>query len=73
MERRLPEIFGRRVNGYVQEPHLSIGSEAQLMKALTMMEHHHTSYLFVVDAGICRGTLTIQGIAQWAMHFEDGA
>ena len=73
MERRLPEIFGHRVDGYVQEPHPSIGSEAQLMKALTMMEHHDTSYLFVVDAGVYRGTLTIQGIAQWMVHFEDGA
>ena len=68
MERRLPEIFGHRVDGYVQEPHPSVGSEAQLMKALTMMEHHDTSYLFVVDAGVYRGTLTHPG--HWAV---DGA
>ena len=30
------------------------------MKALTMMEHHDTSYLFVVDAGVYRRTLTTQ-------------
>ena len=45
----------------------------RIMKALTMMEHHDTSYLFVVDAGVYRGTLTIQGIGQWMVHFEDGA
>ena len=43
------------------------------MKALTMMEHHDTSYLFVVDADIYRRTLTTQGIAAWMVHFEDGA
>ena len=42
------------------------------MKALTMMEHHDTSYLFVVDAGVYRRTLTTQGIAAWMVHFEDG-
>ena len=73
LERRLPEIFDHRVEDYVQEPHPSIGPEAQLMKALAMMEHHDTSYLFVVDAGVYRGTLTIQGIAAWMAHFEDGA
>lgn len=73
MERRVPAILDHRIEGYVQEPHPSIGSEAQLMKALAMMEHHDTSYLFVVDAGVYRGTLTIQGIAAWMAHFEDGA
>ena len=73
MERRVPATLDHRIEGYVQEPHPSIGSEAQLMKALAMMEHHDTIYLFVVDAGVYRGTLTIQGIAAWMAHFEDGA
>ena len=66
-----PDFGG--AEGFVQEPHPSIGSGTQLMKALAMMEHHDTSYLFVVDAGVYRGTLTIQGIAAWMAHFEDGA
>ena len=73
LERRLPEIFGHRVEDYVQEPHPSIGPEAQLMKALAMMEYHDTSYLFVTDAGTYRGTLTIQGIAAWMVHFEEAS
>lgn len=73
LERRVPAILDHRIEDYVQEPHPSIGSETQLMKALAMMEYHDTSYLFVVDAGVYRGTLTIQGVAAWMAHFEDGA
>ena len=73
MERRLPAIFDRGVEEYVQEPHASIHSDTQLMKALAVMEHHDTSYLFVVDEGVYRGTITIQGIAAWMVHFDGGA
>ena len=70
MERRLPEVFGHRVEDYVQEPHASIPSDTQLMKALAIMEHYDTSYLFVIDDGAYRGTLTIQGIAAWMARFD---
>ena len=70
MERRLPEVFGHRVEDYVQEPHASIPSDTQLMKALAIMEHYDTSYLFVIDDGAYRGTITIQGIAAWMARFD---
>ena len=70
MERRLPEVFGHRVEDYVQEPHASIPSDTQLMKALALMEHYDTSYLFVIDDGVYRGTITIQGIAAWMAGFD---
>lgn len=72
MERRLPEVFGHRVEDYVQEPHASIPSDTQLMKALAIMEHYDTSYLFVIDDGAYRGTMTIQGIAAWMARFDRG-
>ena len=72
MERRLPEVFGHPVEDYVQEPHASIPSATQLMKALAIMEHYDTSYLFVIDDGSYRGTLTIQGIAAWMARFDRG-
>ena len=72
MERRLPEVFGHRVEDYVQEPHASIPSATQLMKALAIMEHYDTSYLFVIDDGAYRGTITIQGIAAWMARFDRG-
>ena len=72
MERRLPEVFDHRVEDYVQEPHASIPSDTQLMKALAIMEHYDTSYLFVVDEGAYRGTITIQGIAAWMARFDRG-
>ena len=72
MERRLPEVFGHRVEDYVQEPHASIPSATQLVKALAIMEHYDTSYLFVIDEGTYRGTITIQGVAAWMMRFDQG-
>ena len=72
MERRLPEVFDHRVEDYVQEPHASIPSATQLMKALAIMEHYDTSYLFVIDEGAYRGTITIQGIAAWMARFDRG-
>ena len=72
MERRLPEVFGHRIEDYVQEPHASIPSATQLMKALATMEYYDTSYLFVIDDGVYRGTLTIQGVAAWMARFDRG-
>ena len=72
MERRLPEVFDHPVEDYVQEPHASIPSDTQLMKALAIMEHYDTSYLFVIDEGAYRGTITIQGIAAWMARFDRG-
>jgi len=72
MERRLPDVFGHPVEDYVQEPHASIPSATQLMKALAIMEHYDTSYLFVIDDGVYRGTITIQGIAAWMARFDRG-
>ena len=73
MEHRLPEVFGHRVEDYVQEPHAWIPSATQLMKALAIMEHYDTSYLFVIDDGLYRGTITIQGIAAWMARLDSGA
>ena len=68
MERRMKEVFDDPVEPYVQEAHASIYSDSVLMKALAIMEHHDTSYLFVIDNGEYKGTLTIQGIAAWMMR-----
>lgn len=67
-EERMARIFEELVDSYVQEPHTTIYPDTHLMKALAVMEHNDTSYLFVVDGGHYRGTLTIQGIARWMMR-----
>ena len=72
MEGRLPDVFGHPVEDYVQEPHASVPSSTQLMKALAIMEHYDTSYLFVIDDGVYRGTITIQAIAAWMARFDAG-
>jgi len=68
MEKRMKSVFDDPVDSFVQEPHASIFPDTQLMKALAIMEHYDTSYLFVVDGERYQGTLTIQGIAAWMMQ-----
>jgi CBS-domain-containing membrane protein len=64
------------IEPFVQQAHETISSDAPLIKALALMEKHDTSYIFVVDDKIYRGTVTIQGIAasmsQLAVCMEDG-
>ena len=60
---KVKEILCNPIEPYVLEPHVSIGSEAPLVKALALMEKYDTSYIFVVDDSRYRGIVTIQGIA----------
>ncbi len=63
-EEKAREIIGNPIDSYVQEmPHQAISSDAPLIKALALMEKNDTSYVFVVDEGLYRGIITIQGIA----------
>jgi len=52
------------VDAYVQEPALSLGSDAPIIKALALMEQNDTSYLFVVDDGKYQAAVTIQCLAK---------
>lgn len=72
MEARLKQVFDAPVDAYVQEPHVAIETSTPLMKALAIMEHHDTSYLFVVDEGRYGGTVTIPSIAMWMSSLDRG-
>ena len=63
-EVKLRQVFNHDIEPYKQEPHATVTSDTSLGKALAVMEHHDTSYLFVVDDGKYLGTLTIGGIAR---------
>jgi hypothetical protein len=52
------------LDNFVQEPHLSVGLEANALKALALMEQNDTSYIFVVENGVYHGVVTIQGLAR---------
>jgi len=71
MEERTRMVLELEIEPYVQEPHAAIDSTTPLMKALAVMEHYDTSYLFVVDQGRYQGTLTVPGIAAWMMRVDD--
>jgi len=63
-EEKAREIICNLIEPYVQTPpQQSISSSAPLIKALAMMEKNDTSYIFVVEDGVFRGVVTIQGIA----------
>jgi CBS-domain-containing membrane protein len=62
-EAKAREILSNPVEPYVQSLPKTIVSSAPLIKALAFMEQNDTSYIFVVDEGMYRGIITIQGIA----------
>lgn len=64
LETKARQLLEMPVEPYIQEPHLSLGSDASAVKALALMEQNDTSYLFIVDDGHYRGGVTIQQLAR---------
>ncbi len=63
-EAKIKEVLCNPIEPYVLEPHVSIGPQSPVVKALALMEKHDTSYIFVVDDSRYLGIVTIQGIAE---------
>ena len=64
VEAKAKRLLDTPAEPYVQEPTLSLSSDAPVIKALALMEQNDTSYLFVVDDGQYQGTVTIQCLAK---------
>ena len=64
VEAKAKRLLDTPVDAYVQEPALSLSSEAPIIKALALMEQNDTSYLFVVDDGEYQAAVTIQCLAK---------
>ena len=64
IESKAKRLLCTPVDPYVQDPALSLTSDAPAIKALAMMEQNDTSYLFVVDDGQYQGAVTIQSLAR---------
>jgi hypothetical protein len=62
-ELKAQQVICSPVEPHVRELGDTIPSAEPLIKALAVMERNDTSYIFVVDDGIYKGTVTIQGIA----------
>lgn len=56
-------ILDSPIDPYVQKPHASLTSDSLAVKALALMEHSDTNYVFVVDEGHYLGVITISGLA----------
>ncbi len=65
------QLLSNPVDPYVLEPHVSLTSESSPIKALAIMEHTDTSYIFVVDAGQYKGVVTIQGLARMLAQLDE--
>ena len=69
IESKARQLLDTPVDPYVQEPALSLSSEAPAIKAVAMMEQNDTSYLFVVDEGQYQGAVTMQSLAKLFSSF----
>ena len=72
IEAKTKQMMDTPVEAFIQEPHLSLGSDAAAIKALAMMEQNDTSYIFAVDDGHYRGVVTIQGLARKLAMLDQG-
>jgi CBS domain-containing protein len=70
VESKAKQLLCTPVDPYVQEPALSLASDAPVIKALAMMEQNDTSYLFVVDDGRYQGAVTIQCLARMLTRLD---
>lgn len=70
VEHKAGRLLDTPVDPYVQEPALSLGSDAPIIKALAIMEQNDTSYLFIVDNGEYQGVVTIQGLARMLTRID---
>jgi len=70
VEAKARRLLDTPVEPYVQEPALSLSSDAPIIKALALMEQNDTSYLFVVDDGQYQGTVTIQCLAKMLSQLD---
>jgi CBS domain-containing protein len=70
VEAKARRLLDTPVEPYVQEPALSLSSDAPIIKALALMEQNDTSYLFVVDDGQYQGTVTIQSLARMLSQLD---
>ena len=49
----------------------AIHSVSPVVKAITLMEKHGTNTVFVIDDGVYRGVVTIEGIARRMLEISD--
>ena len=70
VEAKAKRLLDTTVDAYVQEPALSLSSDAPIIKALALMEQNDTSYLFVVDDGQYQGAVTIQSLARMLTRLD---
>ncbi len=69
MEAVAKRLLNDRAELYFQAPHISLTSASSAIKALAMMEHNDTSYIFVVDEGQYKGVVTIHCLADKLAHY----
>ena len=69
MEAVAKQLLKEPAELYVQAPHISLTSKSSAIKALAMMEHGDTSYIFVVDGGQYKGVVTIHCLADKLAHY----
>jgi CBS domain-containing protein len=71
METLAKQLFDNKIDSYQQRPHASIASGSSVIKALALMEKLDTGYLFVIDQGEYKGVVTLQGLSETIMQYDN--
>jgi hypothetical protein len=69
-EAKAHAVLCSTVDPFVRRHYNSIDSDSPVMRALAIMEKLDTSYLFVIDDGVYKGTVTAQAIARRMLEVE---
>ncbi len=70
MEAAAKQLLNNPAELYTQAPHISLTSASSAVKALAMMEHNDTGYIFVVDEGQYKGVVTIHCLASRLADYD---
>ncbi|MCP5415928.1 MAG: CBS domain-containing protein [Chromatiaceae bacterium] len=70
-EAKAHAVMCSTVDRYMRREYHAIDSDSPVMRALAIMEKLDTSYLFVIDNGVYKGTVTTQGIARRMLDVEN--
>lgn len=71
-DEKIRTVLELPVDGFVLAETCSISPASPIVKALSLMEHFNTGYIFLLDNGSYRGIVTRMGIARLMLRNLEG-
>lgn len=66
------QVMRLPVDRFVHNDFTAIDSDSPIVKAVALMEKHSTNHVFIIDKGVYRGIVTIDGIARRMIEVDQG-